>query len=404
MIYWGAQARGGANFPEGIVTLKDEVLKFFRDKTGSSSGERFFFSPGRVNLIGEHIDYNGGLVFPCAIDKGIYAAVKKNSTGKLNLFSANFPSIQGSFNPEELGYNKNHEWMNYPKGVLKSIFEMTGVKSGFDIAYYGDIPNGAGLSSSASIELLTAVIADSMLDLKLSMHHMVQLCRDVENKYIGVNCGIMDQFAVGFGKKDRAILLNCETLDYSYIPFETGEWTLVITNSNKRRELADSKYNVRRMECESALKKLNTHIYAENLCRVGENELELHKNLLTEDEYLRALHVITENQRTIEAAEALKKGDLKHFGELMNTSHLSLKNNYMVTGKELDTLALNAQKKDYVCGSRMTGAGFGGAVISLVKKDSVEGFKSDLGKIYEQECGLSADFYTAAASDGAGEI
>ena len=381
---------------------RDLVLDFFRSRTGSSSGERFFFSPGRVNLIGEHIDYNGGLV--CAIDRGIYGCAKKNNTGKLNLFSANFPSIHCSIGPDELEFDKKHEWMNYPKGVLKAIFELTGEKSGFDIAYYGDMPNGAGLSSSASIELLTAVIADNFLDLKLPMHDMVQLCRDVENRYIGVNCGIMDQFAVGFGKKDKAILLDCETLDYSYIPFETGEWTLVITNSNKRRELADSKYNERRMECESALRKLNTHISAENLCRVSESELELNKNLLTSNEYLRALHVITENKRTIDAAEALKNGDLQLFGELMNRSHLSLKDNYMVTGKELDTLALNAQKMDYVCGSRMTGAGFGGAVISLVKNNSVEKFKSDLGKIYEQECGLAADFYTAAASDGAGEI
>ena len=389
---------------EKSVTLKDAVLKYFREKTGSSSGERIFFSPGRVNLIGEHIDYNGGLVFPCAIDKGIYAAAKKNSIGKLNLFSVNFPSIHCSIGLDELHFDNQHEWMNYPKGVLKSIFELTGEKSGFDIAYFGDLPNGAGLSSSASIELLTAVIAHTLLDLKLTMLDIVKLCRDVENKYIGVNCGIMDQFAVGFGKKERAILLNCETLDYSYAPFYTDDYTLIITNSNKRRELADSKYNERRMECESALGKLNTRITAENLCRVSDGELELHKNLLTENEYLRALHVITENQRTIDAAEALKNGDLKLFGELMNRSHLSLKDNYMVTGKELDTLALSAQKMDFVCGSRMTGAGFGGAVISLVRNDSIERFKSELGKIYEQECGLTADFYSVTASDGAGEI
>jgi len=386
------------------VTGRDTVLKYFRDKTGSSSGERIFFSPGRVNLIGEHIDYNGGLVFPCAINKGIYASVKKNNTGKLNLFSANFPAIHCSIGTDELNYDKKHEWMNYPKGVLKSIFELTGEKSGFDIAYYGDLPNGAGLSSSASIELLTAVIADALLDLKLPMLDMVKLSRDVENKYIGVNCGIMDQFAVGFGKKDRAILLNCETLEYSYAPFYTDDYTLIIANSNKRRELADSKYNERRVECESALRKLNTHISAENLCRVGEGDLELHKNLLTENEYLRALHVITENQRTIDAAEALKSGNIKLFGELMNRSHLSLKDNYMVTGEHLDTLALSAQKMDYVCGSRMTGAGFGGAVISLVKTDYISRFETELGSLYQQKCGIEADFYPVTISDGAGEI
>jgi len=389
---------------EGPVEGKDLVLKYFRDNITSTSGERIFFSPGRVNLIGEHIDYNGGLVFPCAIDKGIYGCVKKNSTGKLNLFSANFPSTKCSIKLDELDYDEKHEWMNYPKGVLKSIFELTDQKSGFDIAYYGDIPNGAGLSSSASIELLTAVIANAFLGLNLSMLDMVKLSRDVENKYIGVNCGIMDQFAVGFGKKDKAILLNCESLEFTHVPFELNEWTLIITNSNKRRELADSKYNERRSECESALKMLNTQIDAENLCKVSESDLEKHKNFLTENEYRRALHVISENKRTIDAAEALKKGDIRLFGKLMNSSHLSLKDNYMVTGKELDSLALNAQKMNCVCGSRMTGAGFGGAVISLVENNSIDMFKTELGRVYKQECYISADFYTVKASDGAGEI
>ncbi|PKL16004.1 MAG: galactokinase [Spirochaetae bacterium HGW-Spirochaetae-5] len=383
---------------------RDFVLNYFREKSGISSGERLFFSPGRVNLIGEHIDYNGGLVFPCAIDKGIYAAAAVNSSGKINLYSANFPLLKCSINNNYLEFDKNHGWMNYPKGVLKNIFELSGVKSGLDIAFHGNLPDGAGLSSSACIEMLTAVIADTLLELNIPMLELVKLCQKTENDYIGVNCGIMDQFAIGFGRKNSAILLNCATLDYSYAPFNIDGHSLIIINSNKRRELAESKYNERRAECESALGKLNKFMKAENLCSVNESDLELHKENLTKTEYHRALHVITENKRTTDAAEALKNNNLKLFGELMNSSHLSLKNNYEVTGHELDTLALTAQKMDFVLGSRMTGAGFGGCVIALIEGENFDRFKKEVGEIYQKECGLSADFYEVRISDGTGEI
>ncbi len=383
---------------------RDFVLNYFREKTGIVSGEKLFFSPGRVNLIGEHIDYNGGLVFPCAIDKGIYAAAAVNNTGKINLYSANFPLLQCSINNNYLDFDRNHGWMNYPKGVLKNIFELTGKKSGLDIAFHGNLPDGAGLSSSACIEMLTAVIADSLLELNIPRLDLVKLCQRTENEYIGVNCGIMDQFAIGFGKKNSAILLNCATLDYSYAPFNIHGHSLIIINSNKRRELADSKYNERRAECESALNKLNKFITAENLCSVDENDLELHKESLTVTEYHRALHVITENKRTIAAAEALKNNDLKLFGQFMNSSHLSLKNNYEVTGHELDTLALTAQKMDFVLGSRMTGAGFGGCVIALIEGDNFDRFKKEVEETYQKECGLTADFYQVKISDGTGVI
>ncbi len=383
---------------------KETVLNYFHEKFGNTSAVRVFFSPGRVNLIGEHIDYNGGLVFPCAIDRGIYAAARKNNTGKLNLFSLNFPTEEHSIEIEDLQFEKNHGWANYPKGVMKSIFDLTGVKSGFDIVFSGNLPDGAGLSSSACIELLTAVISDTILELNISTLDIVKLCQKTENDFIGVQCGIMDQFAIGFGKKNRAILLNCTTLEYSYAPFETAGYSLIITNSNKRRELADSKYNERRIECESALKKLNQFITAENLCGITEDELNENKNILSKDEYRRALHVITENRRTIDAAGALNAGDLKLFGQLMNSSHLSLKKNYEVTGKELDTIALTAQKMDFVLGSRMTGAGFGGCVISLVKDDCFDVFKHSLGALYRQECALKADFYKVNISNGTEEI
>jgi galactokinase len=383
---------------------RDRVLNYFREKTGLTSGEKLFFSPGRVNLIGEHIDYNGGLVFPCAIDKGIYAAASLNNTGKINLYSTNFPLLQCSINNNYLEFDKNHGWMNYPKGVLKNIFELSGVKSGLDIAFHGDLPDGAGLSSSACIEMLTAVIADTLLELNIPKLNLVKLSQRTENEYIGVNCGIMDQFAVGFGKANSAILLNCATLDYSYAPFNIDGHSLIIINSNKRRELADSKYNERRAECESALNKLNKFITADNLCSVDENDLELHRDNLTDIEYHRALHVITENKRTIAAAEALKRSDLKLFGRLMNGSHLSLKNDYEVTGRELDTLALTAQKMDFVLGSRMTGAGFGGCVIVLIEGDNFEKFRKEAGEIYTRECGLTADFYQVKISDGTGAI
>ncbi len=383
---------------------KESVLNYFLETYGSTNGVRLFFSPGRVNLIGEHIDYNGGLVFPCAIDRGIYAAAKKNNTGKLNLHSLNFPIENDSIDVKDIKFKKNHGWQNYPKGVLKSIFERCGIESGFDIVFYGNLPDGAGLSSSACIEMLTAVIANNILELNLPTIDLVKICQKTENEFIGVNCGIMDQFAIGFGKKNQAILLNCETLDYSYAPFETSGYSLIITNSNKRRELADSKYNERRAECESALKKLNQFIKADNLCQITEDELNANKDLLTTNEYRRAIHVITENKRTIESAEALTRGDITLFGQLMNKSHISLKDKYEVTGKELDTLAMTAQKMHFVLGSRMTGAGFGGCVISLVKDDSFDLFKQSLGALYKQDCGLAADFYKVKISGGTSEI
>jgi len=386
------------------VLDKKTVLDHFLLKFGNTDGAGIFFSPGRVNLIGEHIDYNGGLVFPCAIDLGIFAAARKNNSGRLNIHSLNFPSHSDSLSINELDYNKEHGWQNYVKGVLKSIFELTGIKSGFDIVFHGNLPDGAGLSSSACLELLTAVIADNILELNITTLDLVKICQKTENEYIGLKCGIMDQFAIGFGKINQAILLNCETLDYRYTPIETKGYSLVITNSNKRRELADSKYNERRSECESALNKLNQFIHAENLCRISEDELNTYSNNLSKIEYKRALHVITENRRTIQASEALASGNINLFGQLMNSSHISLKNNYEVTGKELDILALTAQKMEFVLGSRMTGAGFGGCVISLVKDECFDVFKHSLGALYRQECGLKADFYKVKISGGTAEI
>jgi len=383
---------------------RNALANCFKKKFGNIDNVRFFFSPGRVNLIGEHIDYNGGLVFPCAINMGIYAAARPNNSNHITMYSLNFPALFGIFDIDSLDFADKDGWQNYPKGVLQSIFKATDVKSGLDIVFYGNLPDGTGLSSSACLEMLTAVIANDLLDLQLSNLELVKLCQIVENNYIGVKCGIMDQFAVGFGKKNQAILLDCATLNYSYAPFVSADYSLVITNSNKRRELADSKYNERRAECESALKKLNQVVKAENLCQISLEELNQYKNLLSETEFKRAKHVISENKRTIEAAEALKASNLELFGQLMNSSHLSLKDDYLVTGKELDSLALNAQKMEFVLGSRMTGAGFGGCVISLIKKERFTEFRDKLGKIYQQECGLTADFYLVEISDGTGEI
>lgn len=383
---------------------RSALTNYFQEKFGNSDNVRFFFSPGRVNLIGEHIDYNGGLVFPCAINKGIYAAARKNNENRINLYSVNFPALSDSFDIDKLDFADKDGWQNYPKGVLQNIFQTTGEKSGLDIVFYGNLPDGTGLSSSACLEMLTAVISKELLNLQLSTLELVKLCQTVENNYIGVKCGIMDQFAVGFGKKNQAILLDCATLKYSYAPFISASYSLVITNSNKRRELADSKYNERRAECESALNKLKQFIDAENLCQISEDELHTYKKLLTDTEFKRALHAISENQRTILAAAALKKSDFNLFGQLMNNSHLSLKDHYQVTGRELDSLALNAQKLDFVLGSRMTGAGFGGCVISLIEKGRFAEFTEKLGQIYQQECGLTADFYRVEISDGAGEI
>jgi galactokinase len=362
-----------------------------------------FFAPGRINLIGEHIDYNGGLVFPCPITLGTYAVVSRRSDTKVCLYSMNFEDLGIiSFDLDDLAYDKSHNWTNYIKGVLSYLKESyPSLSQGFNAVIFGNIPNGAGLSSSASLELLAITICKSLYELPIKPVDAALLGKKVENCYIGVNSGIMDQFAISLGKQDQAILLNCETLEYTYAPFVLKNHAIVIMNTNKRRELADSKYNERRSECESALAKLQTRFQISNLCSLSlEAFEEVCETLLTPIEIKRARHAISENQRVKDAFTVLQKGDLAAFGKYLNGSHHSLEVDYEVTGKELDTLVHTAWKMPGVLGARMTGAGFGGCALALVENDKVDNFIQEVGKHYEKEIGYPASFYLAHIGNG----
>ena len=369
--------------------------------------EKQFFAPGRVNLIGEHTDYNGGNVFPCAIDKGTYGLVKKRNDRKFRMYSENFADLGiMEFTLDELTNEKKHDWANYPKGVIKMFLEAgQKIDSGFDILFSGNIPNGAGLSSSASIEMLTAIVLKDLFNLSIDPVEMAQLGKKTENLFIGVNSGIMDQFAVAMGKKDNAILLDCNTLKYDYVPVVLKDEVIVIANTNKRRGLADSKYNERRAECDEALAELQTKLPIKALGELSIEQFEANKDLIKSPvRQKRAKHAVYENQRTLKAQKELSAGNLAEFGKLMNQSHISLRDDYEVTGVELDTLAALAWEQPGVVGSRMTGAGFGGCTVSIVKKDKVDDFIKNVGKAYKNKIGYAADFYIASVSDGAKKL
>lgn len=386
--------------------MKEKLNQRFETVFGKKA-DKNFFAPGRINLIGEHIDYSGGFVFPCAITQGTYASVAIRDDRKIRLASDNFKELGIlEFDLDHLVYDEKDDWTNYVKGYLKFLQEDGYVLNhGFDVLYYGNIPNGAGLSSSASLEMVTAVIAKNVNNLDISKVDMVKLGMKTENDFIGVNSGIMDQFAVMMGEEDKAILLNTNTLDYEMIPVELGNNVIVIMNTNKRRGLNDSKYNERRSQCESALEILNEGHHETYLCDHTLEELESNKDRF-EDElvYKRARHAITENMRTKEAAAVLKNNELENFGKLMSASHDSLRDDYDVTGVELDTIVRLALEEPKVLGARVTGAGFGGCALAIVDKDTVDTFIENVSKAYEEEIGYAADFYIVSPGRGAGEI
>jgi len=378
----------------------------FKEVFGKDA-EQQFFAPGRVNLIGEHTDYNGGNVFPCAIDRGTYGLVSKRADRNFRMYSENFADLGVmEFTLDELVNDKKHDWANYPKGVIKMFVE-EGFKidSGFDFLVSGNIPNGAGLSSSASIEMLTGIVLKDLFHLSIDPIAMALLGKKVENLFIGVNSGIMDQFAIAMGKKDHAILLDCNTLKYDYVPVVLKDEVIVIANTNKRRGLADSKYNERRAECDEALAELQTKLPIKALGELSIEEFEANKDLIKSPiRQKRAKHAVYENQRTLKAQKELSAGNLAEFGKLMNQSHISLRDDYEVTGVELDTLAALAWEQAGVVGSRMTGAGFGGCTVSIVKKDKVDDFIKNVGEAYKNKIGYAADFYIAAVSEGARKL
>lgn len=390
---------------KGVGTMKREELKrVFSQVYGTSQDARTYFSPGRVNLIGEHTDYNGGHVFPCALTIGTYGMIKERTDRKLRFYSMNFEEtgvIESSL--DQLVYEKEALWTNYLKGVMW-VFKLRGynIKRGFDILLYGNIPNGSGLSSSASVELLTAYfLKDFLKHCDLSRIELAQISQYAENNFNNVNCGIMDQFAISMGKKNCGIFLNTKDLSYEYAPLHLDGYKIVIASSNKKRGLADSKYNERRAQCEEALHQLQKVSKISSLGELSIEEFERIKNIM-EDETLqrRAKHAVYENQRTIEGLKSLESGDLEHFGELMNASHKSLREDYEVTGIELDTLAHSAWETDGVLGSRMTGAGFGGCTVSIVREKKVEDFIIQVGRTYKEKIGYEADFYVVEAGDG----
>jgi len=359
-----------------------------------------YFSPGRVNLIGEHTDYNGGYVLPCALSFGTYLLIRKNRSRVVHFATTNFDH-RGEVNLDEPFENEGKSWINYPVGVLNEFRKIALEIEGVDLLYSGDIPNGAGLSSSASIEMVTAFSMNDLFQFGLDRMTLATLSQKAENLFVGVNCGIMDQFASGMGLKDHALFLNCDTLEHEMVPLRLEGMKIVIANTNKRRGLADSKYNERRAQCETAVETLRRGKTIRNLSDLTMEEFEKHAHLITDDVVLkRARHVISENSRTLSAVDALNNGDLQTFGRLMYQSHESLRDDYEVTGPELDALVEEARVIDGTLGSRMTGAGFGGCTVSIVREDAVETFIRDVGAGYTEKTGLKADFYVAEISDG----
>ncbi|WAA12532.1 galactokinase [Fervidibacillus halotolerans] len=384
-----------------------KLIPLFHKIFSISDNPRFFFAPGRINLIGEHTDYNGGYVFPCAITFGTYALARKREDRTIRMYSENFPGEEViTFSLDDLEYNNEHRWANYPKGMIRFLKNAGySIEFGMDVFFYGNIPNGAGLSSSASIEMVTGVMLEKLFGLSIDRVELVKIGQRVENEFIGVNSGIMDQFAVGMGKRDHGILLDCDTLVYEYVPITLENYEILIMNTNKRRELADSKYNERRNECERALKELQKYVEIQSLGELKNEEFEKLQIYLSDDKIRkRARHAISENERTIRAKEALNNNDLKSFGQLMNESHRSLRDDYEVTGKELDTIVEAAWQQEGVLGARMTGAGFGGCAIALVEKSKIEKIIENIGKIYRKKIGYDATFYSVAIGDGAKEI
>ena len=383
--------------------MKQELLKKFEEVFGDSKGAGVYFAPGRVNLIGEHTDYNGGHVFPCALTIGTYAVARLRDDDKLCLFSMNFEDDGvGESRLADIETKKDGDWRNYPKGIVWA-FGKKGYKvdKGLDILYFGNIPNGSGLSSSASIEVLTGFILKELFGFDVTNQDLALIGQFSENQYNGVNCGIMDQFAIAMGKKDCAIFLDTADLSYEYAPIVLKGAKIVILNTNKKRGLGDSKYNERRSECEAALAALQTKLSIKSLGELTEEEFEANKELIGDPVKIkRAKHAVYENQRTIKAVKALKDNDLELFGKLMIASHDSLRDDYEVTGIELDTLVAEALKQQGVIGARMTGAGFGGCAVSIVKEEAVPAFIENVGKAYKEKIGYAAEFYVVEIGDG----
>ena len=383
--------------------MKEKLLEKFKEIFGDAKGAKVFFVPGRVNLIGDHTDYNGGHVFPCVLNLGTYAVAKKREDNKLRFYSLNFEEtgmVESSL--ADLKPCKDAGWTNYPKGVIWAFGEKgMPVETGMDMFVYGNLPNGAGLSSSASVEVLTGLVLRELFGFCVQNIELALIGQFSENKFNGVNCGIMDQFAVAMGKTGEAIFLNTSNLDYSYAPLHLEGYRIVIINTNKKRGLGESKYNERRSECEEALRRLQTVADIRSLGDLTESKFE-ELQMTIGDAVLtkRAKHAVLENLRTMKAVEALKEDDLVQFGKLMVESHTSLRDDYEVSCLELDTIVEESLKAEGVLGCRMTGGGFGGCCVSIVTEDKIDAFIEQVGEAYLKKIGYEASFYVVEVGDG----
>ncbi len=383
--------------------MKQKLLQDFAARYGTDNKDvALFFAPGRVNLIGEHIDYNGGYVLPCALTHGTYLVVRPRQDRQINLYSKNFAELGICRFELAEKYRKKGQWTDYVLGTMQVLLNRNyRFSHGFDFYCYGTIPNGAGLSSSSSLEVAVLLFLSDIYRLDIDKRQIVHLAKAVENEFIGVNSGIMDQFAIAMGRPNQAMLLNTDTLDYDYIPLELGDYRLVIGNTNKKRTLADSKYNERFTECQTALASLTEKFTITQLCQLKTEQLEEALAHLDDDVIKkRVRHVVTEQHRTVSAAQALRDDNLDLFGQLMNASHQSLKDDYQVSGIELDTLVALAQNRKDVIGARMTGAGFGGCMIALVRKGSVANYIAEVTEQYTKIIGYAPTFYEATIGDG----
>ena len=383
--------------------IQQDVLAKFKELYGDEGDIRVYFAPGRVNLIGEHTDYNGGHVFPCALTIGTYMAVRKRADRKVNFYSMNFEDLGiiecslDNMTPKEDG-----EWTNYPMGVMWA-FDGRDMKMdcGLDLALFGNIPNGSGLSSSASLEVVTGYMLKDMYGFDVTNVDLAKIGQYSENNFNGCNCGIMDQFASAMGKANNAIFLDCNTLEYEYAPITLDGAKIVVTNSMVKHSLVTSAYNDRRNESSQALKDLQQVCGISSLGELTEEEFDKYASSIKDEiNRSRGKHAVYENQRTIKAVEALKNNDLETFGKLMNASHVSLRDDYETSCEEVDVLVEEAWKIDGVIGSRITGGGFGGCTVSIVKDEAIDTFKEKLTAAYQEKVGKTPEFYVVSIGDG----
>ena len=365
-----------------------------------------FFAPGRVNLIGEHTDYNGGFVFPCALSFGTYILLSKNDEQKINFRSLNMEAIYSLELTQLSEPLPNKAWANYPLGVFAQFIKRgVAITQGYDILFWGNVPAGAGLSSSAAMEVVTAYALNELLGTKYGLADLAKIGRAAEHEFAGVMCGIMDQFASAHGKADHAIYLNCDTLEYDLVPVKLEGIKVVVTNTHSPHKLDSGSFNDRVRQCQLAVEQINVVRPIQYLAELSQVDFDQVKDAITDETaHRRARHVVGEVQRTKDAVEALKNGDIVKFGQLMNQSHISLRDDYEVTGPQLDALAEAAWKIDGVLGSRMTGGGFGGCTVSLVREEAIPAFIEKVGAEYTEKTGLTADFYIAEIGDGAHRV